>query len=222
MIPLNELFRRRDCPSEQQPSENIQFGYHSAAKKHIQITSDRLGAERMDPYDRFVKLCGIAYGARPLKGTAYFEVKLMRSVSDSDTSLKFGVMRCKKGDPLESISIPTYVDREKDYCLWSHQWLNNNLFTPHSMSDYGCVDLRDLCEGDYIGLCISQDGVLEFFINSESQGIAAKNIYTRDSDIYAVVKHHGNCVATRITKAGDSLSVSTCMIMSSLMVQLGA
>ena len=102
------------------------------------------------------------------------------------------------------------------------QQLNSNLITPQSMPDYGYIDLSHLCEGDHIGLRISQDGVLEFFINSESQGIAAKNIYTRDSDIYAVVKHHGNCVATRITKAGDSLSVSTCMIMSSLMVQLGA
>lgn len=216
---INEQTTRHeqwDYPSEQQPSENIQFGYHSTTGERIQITSDRLGAERVDPY-RFTRNDGIAYGARPLKGMAYFEVRLTCCwTSYSATSLEFGVMRCKKGDP------PEFINYANDCCLWSFQQLNSNLVTPQSMPDYGYIDLSHLCEGDHIGLHISQDGVLEFFINSESQGIAAKNIYTRDSDIYAVVKHHGNCVATRITKAGDSLSVSTCMIMSSLMVQLGA
>ena len=41
-----------------------------------------------------------------------------------------------------------------------------------------------------------------------SQDIAAKNIYTRDTDIYAVVTvavvdHQVNCVATTITKSGN-------------------
>ena len=40
-------------------------------------------------------------------------------------------------------------------------------------------------------------------MNGESQGIAAKNIHTRDADVYAVVDHFGQCVATVITKAGE-------------------
>ena len=217
MMMNERTIRQWDYPSEQQPSENIQFGYHSTAGEIIQITSDRLGAERVDLSDRFARVNGIAYGARPLKGMAYFEVRLTcYRTSDSATSLEFGVIRCEKGDP------PIFISYFNDYCLWNQKWLRGSLVTPQSMSDYGYVDLSHLCEGDRIGLHISQDGVLEFFINSESQSIAAKNIYTRDSDIYAVVDHRGNCIATRITKAGDSLSVSTCMIMSSLMVQLGA
>ena len=48
---INEQTTRHeqwDYPSEQQPSENIQFGYHSTTGERIQITSDRLGAERVD------------------------------------------------------------------------------------------------------------------------------------------------------------------------------
>lgn len=210
---MNERTRRQwDYPSEQQPSENIQFGYHSTAGELIQITSDRLGAERVD-----LDFYGIAYGAHPLKGVAHFEVRLTcYQASDSGaTSLEFGVMGCEKGD------LPEIYDDANEYCLWSRLRLNSNLVTSRSNPAYGYVDLSHLCEGDCIGLRISQYGVLEFFINSESQGIAAKNIYTRDSDIYAVVSHGGGCIATHITKAGDSLSVFTCMIMSSLMVQLG-
>ena len=58
------------------------------------------------------------------------------------------------------------------------------LATPTQCRDYGYVDLYDLHEGDRIGLRLSQDGVLEFFVNGESQDIAARDVYTRNSDVY--------------------------------------
>ena len=81
--------------------------------------------------------------------------------------------------------------------------LFNNLITPGEESDYGYVDLDDLREGDTVGLHLSHNGVLEFFVNGENQGIAAKNMYTRNTDIYAVANHRGQCVATVITKASE-------------------
>ena len=184
------------------PNEDIQFGYHSASGKQIRITNDGLGAERMDP-DR-VRSNGVAYGARPLKGISTFEVKIVSYRAKSRWSLQFGVMRCKKGVPIESgPSIPSESFNAAYHCVWGDQRLYNNLVTPGEESDYGCVDLDDLREGDCVGLRLSQDGVLEFFVNGESQGIAAKNIYTRNSDVYAVMDHYGQCVATVITKAGE-------------------
>ena len=47
---------------------------------------------------------------------------------------------------------------------------------------------------------------MEFTMNRESQGISAQNIYTRDTDVYAVVDHFGCCIATVITKAGEYYS----------------
>ena len=181
----------------------IQFGYHSASGKQIRITSDGLAAERMTPDDVYDD--GIAYGACSLKGLAEFEVKMVSHYGAVwSSSLQLGVMRCKKGVPIESgPSIPENSYNAKYHCMWVGQTLVNNLITPRKMSDYGHVDLKDLREGDCVGLCLSQDGVLEFTVNGESQGIAADNIYTRDTDVYAVVDHRGCCVATVITKAGD-------------------
>ena len=184
------------------PDEDIQFGYHSASGKQVRITNGGLRAERMDP-DR-VPDNGVAYGARPLKGTAKFEIKIVSYGAEWTYSLQFGVMKCEKGVPIESgPNIPGDSEIAADHCVWGDQQLFNNLATPRKVSDYGYVDLRDLRVGDCVGLCLSQDGVLEFFVNGESQGIAARNIYTRNSDIYAVVEHFGCCVATVITKASE-------------------
>ena len=183
------------------PNEDIQFGYHSTAGKQIRITDGGLGAERMDP-DR-VANNGVAYGTSPLQGMAEFEVKIVSYQAGWRSSIRLGVMRCKNGVPIESgPSIPTISPYAANHCVWGNERLWNNLVTPRERSDYGYVDLDDLREGDRVGLRLSQDGVLEFSVNGESQGIAARDIYTSDSDVYAVVDHYDQCVATVITKAG--------------------
>ena len=179
------------------PNEDIQFGYHSASGSQIRITSDGLGAENIH-YDKVI--CdSTAYGARPLKGKAEFNVEIVSYGVRSVFSLGLGVMRCKKGVPIE----PSLNIFATNHCVWGDQRLYNNLVTPEEESDYGYVDLDDVCVGDCVGLRLSQDGVLEFFVNGESQGIPAKNIYTRNSDVYAVVDLYGDGVATVITKAGE-------------------
>ena len=79
------------------------------------------------PGDRFTN--GVAYGACPLKGMACFEVKLTSywTKGRSDISLKYGVMRCKKGDPIESLNVPSNIYGIKNYCTWNSQQLRNDL-----------------------------------------------------------------------------------------------
>jgi neuralized-like protein 4 len=169
---------------ESTPNKDIQFGYHSASGKHIRITNNGLGAERMNPEDKFDD--GVAYGAQPLKGLAEFEVKMVSYGASWAGSLRFGIRTCKKSVAIESgPGIPVYSPNAEYHCVWSSQRLFNNLVSPGERPDYGYVDLDDLREGDCVGLCLSRDGVLEFTVNGESQGIAAKNIYTRDTDVYA-------------------------------------
>ena len=190
---------------ESTPNKDIQFGYHSAAGKNIRITNNGLGAERMNPEDKFDD--GVVYGAQPLKGLAEFEVKMVTYEIEWTPSLAFGLRRCKKGVPIESgPGIPVQSHYAEYHCVWTDRRLINKFVTPGESSDYGYVDLDDLREGDCVGLRLSQDGVLEFTVNGESQGIAAKNIYTRDTDVYAVVDHYARCVATVITKAGECYS----------------
>ena len=86
-------------------------------------------------------------------------------------------------------------------------------------STYSEIDLRDLREGDCVGLLLSEDGVLEFTVNGKSQGIAAENIYTRNRfrDIYAYVGHW-NAVATKITKAGKMTCLNTIQTVHSMTI----
>ena len=192
---------------ESTPNKDIQFGYHSAAGENIQIINNGLGAERMNPDNEYDD--GVAYGAQTLKGLAEFEVKIMiyGPKCSVTASIQVGLRRCKKCVPIESGPDIPYDSQCADYhCMWTGQKLFNNLVTPRGRSDYGYVDLDDLREGDCVGLRLSRDGVLEFTVNGESQGIATKNIYTRDTDVYAVVDHYGPCVATVITKAGECYS----------------
>ena len=185
------------------PSKDIQFGYHGTSGRQIRITNNGLGAEKRNA-DRGLEN-GIAYGVCPLKGRAEFEVMIVGHVTKYYYSaLRLGVMRREKGEPIESGDIiPRNSHDADDHCVWFCCQLRNNLVHPREEYDYGYVDLSDLREGDCIGLYLSRDGVLEFTVNGESQGIAAKNIYTRNTDVYAVVDHHGSCFATVITKAGE-------------------
>ena len=203
------------------PNEDIQFGYHSVSGASIRFTNDGLGAEKMN---LMLKSHGVAYGARPLKGTAKFEVKIVSywTYMAYGSSITLGVMKCKKGAIESGPRIPIDSCGAANHCVWRGRQLCNNLVTVEEVSDYGYVNLDDLREGDRVGLRLSRDGVLEFFVNNESQGIAAENIYTRDSDIYAVIDHFGQCVATVITKAGKQIVIMLFMHAMATTVQLPA
>ena len=181
------------------PNEDIQFGYHSASGRQIRITNDGLRAERKGPHT--VADDGVAYGARPLKGLAEFEVKIVSYWAKCASSIQLGVMRCKKGALIEPGT--SIYQHAVNHCVWGGQQLFNNLVTPSKTSDYGYVELGDVHVGDCVGLRVSEDGSLEFFVNGKSQGIAIRNIYTRKSDIYPVVDHRCDSAATVITKAGE-------------------
>ena len=178
MVVRDDQSRRRQEDSTSKPAtanfvpnKDIQFGYHSASGEQIRINNDGLRAERMDPGR--VGKNGVAYGAHPLKGMAEFEIKIISYKTKWTLSLGLGVMRCEKGVPIEpGPSIPILTDDAANHCVWSQQELYNNIVTPSEESEYGYVDLDDLREGDCVGLRLSQDGVLEFFVNGESQGIA--------------------------------------------------
>ena len=207
MIEDDQSRREQEALAEQNfiPYEEVRFGYHSTTGKAIRIISDGLGAERINPTE--VAYHGITYGAHPLKGVVKFEVEIVSYGAGWRSSLGFGVMRCEKGVPIESIQSDSYD--AANHCVWIDHLLRNKLVTPGEVSDYGYVNLDDLRKGDRVGLRLSQDGVLEFTVNGESQGIAAKNIYTRDTDVFAVVDHRAQCVATVITKAGEPFTVTT-------------
>lgn len=206
--------KQEDPPQAQEPATShfilediVQFGYHNVSSPQIKITQDGLAAEKKDPDSHYAH--GVVYGARPLKGTAEFEVKIASYGTGWSGTLKLGVMRSKKDMPLVSgPSIPRYSPEGVDHCVWSSDKIHNRLNTPAVESNYRSskINLDDLREGDRVGLRLSHDGVLTFFVNGRSQGVAAENIYDKNCDVYAVVDHYANCKATVITRAGKNNS----------------
>ena len=166
--------------------EEIQFGYYSPSQHLgrlqdiVRITNDGLGSEAIGRVDGYG-----AYGTLPLRGRAEFEVKIVNSCGQS---FQVGLMKFKK--------------KNASGCIAHHDL--------HRFCDIFCEHLIhscDHCEGDNFGLRLSEDGALEFTVNGESQGIAAENVYTRDTDVYAFVDHYDwdNGAATVITKAGEMI-----------------
>ena len=196
--------------------EEIQFGYYSPSQHLgrlqdiVRITNDGLGSESIG------RVYGYgAYGTLPLRGRAEFEVKIVKSHRSSFT---IGLMKFKKKNASDCIAHHD-LRRFWDMCMWSFSKQLESFCrrcTPRKTSSeqdsyrYGYVNLDNLCEGDHFGVSLSEDGVLEFTVNGESQGIAAENVYARDTDVYAFVDHwniYGNYggAATVITKAGGMI-----------------
>ena len=185
-------------PVRRKKLKKIQFGYHSPSQHHgdlqdyIRITNDGLGSEAIG------RVCGYgAYGTLPLRGRAEFEVKIVKSRAPS---FEIGLMRFEKKNAPECI---THYDLRR-FCDINcrHQCYLDNLLEAFYMDGL----YHNLCEGDRFGLRLSEDGVLELTVNGEGQGVAAENVYSRDTDVYVVVHHYFNSAATVITKAGEMIS----------------
>ena len=121
--------------------------------KDVRIIYNGLGAETGTPNSSLHPLHsyhGRAYGARPLQGKAEFEI--VTKHRNRQSKMAVGIARCQKGT--------SFFDADMlQHCMWWDNYSLNNEFTTNVSSDYGHVDLRDLREGDCVGLRISEDGV---------------------------------------------------------------
>ena len=157
----------------------------------------------MDPSSNYAH--GVVYGAKPLRGTAEFEVEIVSYGTGWSGSLKLGVMRCKAGAGIQREYIPRYSPEAKEHCVWSADKVFNRLGRMSAEKDYGSVKLDDLQKGDRLGMRLSEEGVLVFFVNGKWQGVAAEGVYENDLDVYPVVDLYANCTSVRITRAGKTM-----------------
>ena len=171
-----------------------------ARSRPLQVSEDRQSAAKRDPGATYAY--GVVYGEKPLRGTAEFEVELVSYGTGWSGTLKLGVMRCKTGNAITDKTIPRYSPEGTHHCVWSSDKLHNRLTDCFTEQHYGLVNLDDLRAGDKLGMRITHEGTLEFFVNGKYQGVAAEKMYQRGYDVYAVVDHYANCKATKITRAG--------------------
>ena len=180
----------------------VEFGFHSVHGRNIKLSKNELQAERINPSDTYDG--GVVYGAKVLKGTTEFEVKITSYGAKWAGSLKLGVMQCKAESTIKLSDIPQTSPGTKMYCVWSVDQVNNKHvgYSGPTERMYSSTNLENLREGDRLGLRVSHNGVLTFFVNGKSQGVAAQGVYQEGYDLYPVVDIYANCKAVRITRAG--------------------
>ncbi len=181
----------------------VEFGFHPVCSDQIRISEDGLRAEKKDPGLHYAH--GVAYGARSLKGTSEFEVILCDYGTGWSGTLKLGVAKFKIGHSLQSKDIPRYSPEGMNHCVWSSDKIHNRLHPSQPNlfeKSYGKRNLDELVTGDRLGLRLSSDGRLVFFINGKCQGLAAESVYELGYDVFPVVDHYANCKATVVSRAG--------------------
>ena len=183
--------------------ETVQFGFHPVCSHQMRVSEDGASAEKKDPVSYYAH--GVVYGGKPLRGTAEFEVEIVSYGTAWSGTLKLGVMRCEAGSEMLAKNIPRYSPEGSGHCVWSSDKAHNRLpgHTGSSERHYGYVNLDDLREGHRLGMRLSRDGVLVFFVNGRCQGVAAERVHSKGYEVYPVVDHYANCKATRITRAGE-------------------
>ena len=202
--------------------QTVQFGFHNVCSDHVKIADNGLRAEKKDPNNQYAR--GVVYSALPLKGTVEFEVTMTQYGTGWSGTLKLGVAKYKSGQSIQVSRIPRYSPEAPNHCVWSSDKIHNRLKSNHNgvqEKQYGQKDLDSLRQGDSLGLRLSHDGKLVFFVNGESQGLAAQEVYEKGHDVYVVVDHYANCKATEITRAGEVYNYEGARLGSLLCVRGG-
>ena len=125
-------------------------------------------------------------------------------------SLKLGLMRRKASNPgRSSMSMPRPCEHRDNSCTWfksrfkEKTEFQNNFGAIHLLRYYGLVNLCDLRQDDHVGLQVSGDGTLTYFVNGMSQGVVAAHVYQKGFDVYCFVELLDSCKAVEITRAGE-------------------
>ena len=195
-------------PAEEQTfllPADVQYGYCHISSPYIEVSDSGLSAAKITLGGQATVVAfGVVYGERPLQGTAEFEVEIVEHWPNPNVwgSLKLGVARCKTGTKPSDAGMPEDSLCAVTHCVWSSDRLHNGLYDRSFRAQpYGLVNLDKLRTGDRVGMRVTHEGILEFFVNGASQGVAAGDMHQRGYDLYVVVDHYGACMATKITRA---------------------
>ena len=170
----------------------------------MKISPDGTVARKIDP--ELVYANGVVYSDRPAKGLCEFEIEVISYGTGWSGNFKLGLMSHKTSDRRIKEKIPRYTPESQNHCVWCASKLHDRI-TSMTEIPYGDRTLDELREGDRLGMQITPQGTLQYFLNGVPQGIGATDLHKPGHDLYLAVDHYANCKATKITRAGQSLSL---------------
>ena len=123
----------------------------------------------------------------------------------------FGIVCSEKGTSINSTHSPInsthYCINATEFdncCVWDRNTIiirENGRTVKRQRYQY---DLDYLCKGNTVGLQITKEGTLSFYLNGSCKGVAMKGVYYESNmEVYAVVDHHGGGDSTEIVRAGE-------------------
>ncbi|XP_076180899.1 neuralized E3 ubiquitin protein ligase 4 [Ptiloglossa arizonensis] len=160
--------------------------FHQRCGRHITLTNNNCTAIR----DHSDYNYGLVLSADPLQDDELFEVRIDKKMISWSGSIQIGVTTC---DP-EFIELPACATN-----LCQGTWIMSTTNIVHNgiriLETYG-TNLDSLEKESTLGVMVTSNHELIFYINGVSQGVAVSNIPER---MFAVVDIYGACVQVTIT-----------------------
>ena len=140
----------------------------------------------------------------PLRGTVEMELELVHdddfNVCGLGRKMSVGVASCPR-----DVNGKTLVGQENvTKVMWQGGY---ELVTDQGKFRYGNVNLFHLRGGDRVGIQMESSGELVFSVNGKSQGVAAKQLYDSDRELYVLVDVNESDYALRIKRAGTYIYI---------------
>ena len=140
----------------------------------------------------------------PLRGLCEFEVKSTGYVSIFRGNFMFGIVCFEKGTLINSSHFPINATKFDNCCVWDQGTIKKRENGWTVVEQPYQYDLNYLCEGDTVGLQITKEGTISFYLNGSCKGVAMKGVYDKSNmEVYAVVGHCGGTISTEIVRAGE-------------------
>lgn len=196
------------------------MSFHSRTGKRIELKHNNKTASRnINDFNH-----GIVLTSQPLVDDVKFEVRIDVKIHswsgsievsfffiDSDFNsnplsiltislLQIGVTACNP----ETVELPACASKLKN-----GTWIMSGISVlkdGNSLMEYYGADLDKLSEGDRVGVMRTSKGELIFFINGESQGVAARDI---PKNVYGLVNLYGKCGQVTVISCEPSVCDSS-------------
>ncbi|XP_062535217.1 neuralized-like protein 4 [Armigeres subalbatus] len=170
------------------------MSFHRRCGKRIKlVNNNRTAMRNISEFNH-----GLVLSAEPLQDDVLFEVRIDEKIHAWSGSIEIGVTTVNP----EATELPPCATK-----LRSGTWVMSGISVLKdgvSLLEYYGSDLDKLGEGDRVGVVRTAQDKLVFYVNGESQGVAAVDI---PKNVYALVNLYGKCVQVSICPS-DSLEYS--------------